>query len=80
MPCWARLSGWYIPPKNSLVLLVIAFLISPFELPKLAFWLLGQAQGFKYAIQDLSMDKKAPSPVMERVFCPYMRLAVPLTS
>ena len=29
-------------PQNSLILLVIAFLISPFELPKLAFWLLGQ--------------------------------------
>ena len=27
-------------PQNSLILLVIAFLISPFELPKLAFWLL----------------------------------------
>lgn len=29
-------------PQNSLILLVIAFLISPFELPKLAFWLLGK--------------------------------------
>ena len=40
-------------PQNGLILLVIAFLISPFGLPKLAFWLLGQVQGFKYAIQDL---------------------------
>lgn len=29
-------------PQNSLILLVIAFLIIPFELPKLAFWLLGK--------------------------------------
>ena len=40
-------------PQNGLILLVIAFLISPFGLPKLAFWLLGQVQGLKYAIQDL---------------------------
>ena len=40
-------------PQNGLILLVIAFLISPFGLPKLPFWLLGQVQGLKYAIQDL---------------------------
>ena len=40
-------------PQNGLILLVIAFLISPFGLPKLAFWLLGQVQGLKYAIQNL---------------------------
>ena len=40
-------------PQNGLILLVIAFLISPFGLPKLAFWLLGQVQDLKYAIQDL---------------------------
>lgn len=40
-------------PQNGLILLVIAFLISPFGLPKLGFWLLGQVQGVKYAIQDL---------------------------
>ena len=40
-------------PQNGLILLVIAFLISPFGLPKLAFWLLSQVQGLKYAIQDL---------------------------
>ena len=38
-------------PQNGLILLVIAFLISPFGLPKLG--LLGQVQGLKYAIQDL---------------------------
>ena len=40
-------------PQNSLILLVIEFLISPFGLPKLAFWLLGKVQDLKYAIQDL---------------------------
>ena len=39
-------------PQNGLILLVIAFLISPFGLPKLAFWLLGKVQDLKYAIQD----------------------------
>ena len=34
-----------------LLSMVIAFLISPFGLPKLG--LLGQVQGLKYAIQDL---------------------------
>ena len=40
-------------PQNGLILLVIAFLISSFGLPRLAFWLLGQVQGLKYTIQDL---------------------------
>ena len=40
-------------PQNGLILLLIAFLISPFGLPKLAFWLLGKVQDLKYAIQDL---------------------------
>ncbi len=40
-------------PQNGLILLVIAFLISPFGLPKLAFWLLSKVQDLKYAIQDL---------------------------
>lgn len=39
-------------PQNGLILLVIAFLISPFGLPKLAFWMLGMVQGLKYTIQD----------------------------
>ena len=33
-------------------LLVIAFLISPYGLPKLAFWMLGKVQGLKYTIQN----------------------------
>lgn len=40
-------------PQNGFILLVIAFLISPFGLPKLAFWLLGKVQDLKFAIQDL---------------------------
>ena len=40
-------------PQNGFILLVIAFLISPFGLRKLAFWLLGKVQDLKYAIQDL---------------------------
>ena len=40
-------------PQNGLILLVIAFLISPFGLPKLAFWLLGKVQDLKFVIQDL---------------------------
>ena len=39
-------------PQNGLTLLLIAFLISPFGLPKLAFWLLGKVQDLKFAIQD----------------------------
>ena len=40
-------------PQNGLILLVMASLISPFGLPKLAFWLLGKVQDLKFAIQDL---------------------------
>ena len=39
-------------PQNGLILLVIAFLISPFRLPKLAFWLLGKVQDLRYFLQD----------------------------
>ena len=34
-------------PQNGFTLLVIAFLISPLGLPKLAFWLLGKVQDLK---------------------------------
>lgn len=40
-------------PQNGLILLFIAFLVSPFGLPKLALWMLGKVQGLKYTIQDL---------------------------
>lgn len=38
--------------KNGIIVLVIAFLVSPFGLPMLAAWLLGRLQQFRYAIQD----------------------------
>ena len=40
-------------PQNGLILMVIAFLLSPFGLPKAVLWLLGQIQNLKFAIQDL---------------------------
>ena len=39
--------------QNGLILLLIAFLISPFGLPKLAFWLLGKVQDLKFAVQNV---------------------------
>ena len=39
-------------PQNGVILLVIAFLISPMGLPLVAIWLLGKVQSLKYAIQD----------------------------
>lgn len=40
-------------PHNGFILLGIAFLISPFGLPKFAFWLLGKVQDLKFVIQNL---------------------------
>lgn len=39
-------------PQNGLILLAIAFLLSPLGLPKLAFWLLGKVQNFRYFLKD----------------------------
>lgn len=39
-------------PKNGIIALVMAFLISPYSLPMAAFWLLGKIQDLKYMIQD----------------------------
>ena len=39
-------------PQNGLILLVIAFLISPYGLPMLATWLLAKLHVLRYAIQD----------------------------
>jgi len=39
--------------QNGLILLMIAYLLSPFGLPKLAFWMLGKVQDLKFVIQDL---------------------------
>ena len=38
--------------KNGVILLVMAFLISPMGLPLAAIWLLGKVQDLKYAIRD----------------------------
>ena len=38
-------------PQNGLILLVIAFLVSPLGLPMAAAWLVGKVQDLRYAIQ-----------------------------
>lgn len=40
------------PQQNGVIVLLLAFLISPFGLPKAAIWLLGKVQDLKFAIQD----------------------------
>ena len=39
-------------PQNGVILLIMAFLISPMGLPLAAIWLLGKVQSLKFAIQD----------------------------
>ena len=39
-------------PQNGVILLVVAFLISPMGLPLAAIWLMGKVQSLKFAIQD----------------------------
>ena len=39
-------------PQNGIILLVMAFLVSPYGLPLAAIWLLGKVQNLKFAIQD----------------------------
>ena len=39
--------------QNGIILLVMAFLISPYGLPMAAIWLLGKVQDLKFAIQVL---------------------------
>lgn len=38
--------------QNGLILLLLAFLVSPYGLPLAAIWLLGKVQDLKYVIQD----------------------------
>ena len=40
-------------PQNGLILLVLAFLVSPYGLPLADIWLLGKVQDLKFVIQDL---------------------------
>ena len=42
----------YISVQNGVILLVIAFLVSPAGLPIAAVWLAGKVQDLRYAIQD----------------------------
>ena len=44
-------------PQNGVILLVMAFLISPMGLPLAAIWLMGKVQSLKFAIQELVLDK-----------------------
>ena len=37
---------------NGIIVLVIAFLVSPVGLPMVAAWMIGQMQRFRYFIQD----------------------------
>ena len=37
---------------NGIIVLVIAFLVSPVGLPMLAAWTVGQMQRFRYSVQD----------------------------
>lgn len=37
---------------NGIIVLVMAFLVSPMGLPMLAAWLIGQMQRFRYFVQD----------------------------
>lgn len=39
--------------QNGIILLVMAFLISPYGLPMAAIWLLGKTQDLKFTIRDL---------------------------
>ena len=39
-------------PQNGVILLVIAFLVSPMGLPMAAAWLVGKVQDLRFAIQD----------------------------
>ena len=39
-------------PQNGVILLVIAFLVSPVGLPMAAAWLVSKVQDLRYAIQD----------------------------
>ena len=49
-------------PQNGVILLVMAFLISPMGLPLAAIWLMGKVQSLKFAIQDWVYGKKYAKP------------------
>ena len=39
-------------PQNGLILLVLAFLVSPYRLPVAANWLVGKVQDLEFSIKD----------------------------
>lgn len=49
----AGIGADFLSPEYDYILLVIAFLISPYGLPMAAIWLLGKVQDLKFIIQDL---------------------------
>lgn len=51
--CWNSSMVMTCSLQNGIILLVMAFLISPYGLPMAAIWLLGKVQDLKFAIQDL---------------------------
>ena len=55
-------------PQNGIILLVIAFLLSPFGLPQLAFWLLGKVQDLKFVIQDFYVYTVAGAAKFLRIY------------
>ena len=54
--------------QNGIILLVMAFLISPYGLPMAAIWLLGKVQDLKFAIQDLVYGKKQGVGISDTLF------------
>ena len=46
------------PRHNGVILLALAFLISPYGLPMATLWLLGKVQGLKFAIQDTTINAR----------------------
>ena len=53
LPAPVRMPSDSLFPAKRYILLVMAFLISPYGLPMAAIWLLGKVQDLKFAIQDL---------------------------
>lgn len=43
-------------PQNGIILLLMAFLVSPVGLPLAAIWILGKVQDLKFAIQNRVYD------------------------
>ena len=64
-------------PQNGVILLAMAFLISPMGLPLAAIWLLGKVQSLKFAIQDWVYGEKFPirdTPCLELSWSHYRLL------